>query len=91
MNNSFSSPLEIPCRRAWTDDEKMKLLRLKMNGCSFYSLADRYNVPPYEIREIIEEVLQQLAFNRSVKNSFKRQRYSFRMALGRALECLFLS
>ncbi|MBQ4419389.1 MAG: hypothetical protein II870_07100 [Synergistaceae bacterium] len=97
MGNTFCTALCSPSR-AWTDEEKLKLLQLKHTGHSFYELANRFNVPPYEIREALEDITQQIAFNQPPRSYYKyREGYhhsdfaskSSRCALGRALEAIF--
>lgn len=51
-----------PAPRTWTHKEKLKLLRMKLNGCGLARLAKRYGVPPYEIRAALEDITQELAF-----------------------------
>lgn len=67
MKKTFEA--SVPAPRTWTHDEKMKLLRMKMNGCSLVRLARRYGVPPYEIREALEDVAQEIAFTVNLRRN----------------------
>lgn len=74
MNNMFNNVFSVPSRSKWTHQEKIKFLRLKYNeGYSLHDLSILYKIPPYEVREIIEDISQEVIFNRSEKRLTKRK------------------
>lgn len=60
-----------PPRRIWTHEEKLELFRQKGSGLSLYKLAEMYGVPPYEIREALQEIGQEMAELQPARGFYK--------------------
>lgn len=67
MKKTFEASMPAP--RTWTHNEKVKLLQMKRNGFSLAKLAKRYGVPPYEIREALEDIAQEIAFTVNLRRN----------------------
>ena len=71
MDSFFSRPLAEPPRRIWTHEEKLELFRRKGDGFSLYKLAEMYGVPPYEIREALQEIGQEMTALQPTRGVYK--------------------
>jgi hypothetical protein len=80
-------------RRVWTQEEKMRLLDMKLSGWSLCRLATKYDVPPYEIREALEDIVRQVGFgsseHRDGSHKFKPIRRYGQSRAGRLLKAIY--
>lgn len=84
-------------RRVWTHEEKIRLLDMKLGGWSLCQLATRYDVPPYEIREALEDITREVSLDQArcksvsfrIKPVRGRPRCCPNSRLKRYFECLF--
>lgn len=92
MSNKFCAIPPEP-RRTWTKEEKVTLLGMKLSGWSLCQLATRYDVPPYEIREALEDIVREISLDplrcKDVSFRIKPIRRYTKNKLGRFLGAIF--